>query len=441
MNRVLRAEIFHTPADPFVNAGALEHLRDGAVAFDLAGRILQTGPYAEVRRAYPDAEVLGGDRAIALPGLIDTHVHYPQLSVIGAMGMELLQWLARRTLPEEARLADPVLARSRARRFLGRLAANGTTSALVFGTHFPAAQRIFFEEAQRSGLRITSGLVVSDCNLCEDLHCTPRQAHEHAAELIDSFHGQGRLRYAVTPRFALSCTQAMLESCAETLNCAEGLTFTTHLNENLEEVRAVLRGHPGAHDYLDTYERCSLLGPRSVFAHDIHVGDGELARLGQAGASVAHCPSSNQFLGSGLFPLARHLRHGVCVGLGSDVGAGTSLSLLSECLFAYLHQMLAPDGRRLDPAELLYLATGAGARALGLGECVGDLRPGKSADLVLLRAPAGSTLEAVLDELEEPEARLGAIITLAREESVERVFVAGAEVFAASADGVGAPAD
>ena len=443
MTTILRAHVFHTPRNPFAEPGALEAFDDGAVAFDAAGTILATGSFTDVRREHPDAEVTTVPGGFLFPGLVDTHVHFPQLAIIGAMGLQLLEWLRTRTLPQEARLADQALARDTARRFLYRLLANGTTSALVFGTHFPASQDIFFQEAEASGLRITSGLVVSDRELLPELHTTPEEAHRASRDLLRRWHGRGRLRYAVTPRFSLSCTEAMLEACRAVLEEDDGVFFTSHINENPDEVAFVAQLFPWSRDYLDTYERFSLVGPRSVFAHDVHATDSELGRLAAARAGIAHCPSSNAFLGSGLFPMKRHLEHGVRVALGTDVGAGTAFSLFNEGLAAYLGQMLHADGQKLGPVELLYLATRAGADLLGL-DAVGDLTPGKSADLIVVCPPEGSTVKAVLAQSPSAEASLGAIFTLAREVSVTQVRVAGQVVFDRTPDEPGAtlrPAD
>lgn len=425
MLTIVRARVMHTPRDPFREDGALEVFDDGAVAFD-DGRILTTGSFAGVRREHPDAEVLDTGGALLLPGLVDTHVHYPQIAVVGAMGPELLEWLERRALPEEARLADPSHAERVARDFVHGLTAAGTTTALVFGSHFPDAQEALFAEAERVGLRITSGLVVSDRNLLPALHLTPDEAYEASRRLLERWHNRGRLRYAVTPRFSGSCSEAMLEACAA---LPGDLTVTTHINESVAEIRAVAELFPWSGDYLETYERYGLAGKGSVLAHDVHVTDDELRRLAAAGACVAHCPASNAFLGSGAFPMRRHLEHGVRFALGTDVGAGTGLSLLKEGLMSYQVQRLLPDGCQLHPEHLLYLATSAGAEALGLGDTVGDLSPGKSADYVLVRPPAGGLLETVLHHADSPEEALGAVFTLAREESVAEVRLAGEPVY------------
>jgi guanine deaminase len=343
------------------------------------------------------------------------------------MGLELLDWLDRHALPAEARMADTDHARTTAREFVAGLAANGTTTALVFGSHFPEAQEALFEEAERSGLRIASGLVVSDRNLRPDLERNPQAAYDAGRALAERWHGHGRLRYAVTPRFSLSCTDAMLEGCGA-LHSETGALVTSHVNESPGEVAAVADLFEWSRDYLDTYERFGLVGADTVLAHNIHAADRELERLAAAHASVAHCPGSNAFLGSGAFPLRRHVEHGVRVGLGTDVGAGTGLGLFKEGLMAYQIQRLREDGYRLSPAQLLYLSTRAGALALGLGDEVGDLSPGRAADFVLVRPPAGSTLATVLRQSDSAEHSLGAVFALAREESIVEVRIAGEDV-------------
>ena len=425
---IVRAQVAHTPRNPFLEEDTLEAFTDGAVAFS-GGRILACGPWSAVSAAYPDGVVVDARDSLLLPGFVDCHVHYPQVRVIGGMGLELLDWLRLRALPEEARMADSAYAREVADEFVRGLAAAGTTTALVFGSHFPGAQAALFGAALSQGLRVASGLVVSNHGLLPSLHVSVETAWEMSRELIEYWHGRGLLRYAVTPRFSASCTEAMLAMCGELDREADGLLFTTHLNETLDEISLVRSSFPWAGDYLETYERYGLVGERSVFAHDVHPTDDELRRLAAAGAAVAHCPCSNAFLGSGLFPLRRHLDAGVRVALGTDVGAGTGFGMLKEALMAYQVQMLQPDGVRLGPAGLLWLSTGAGAAALGLADEVGDLSVGKSADFVLVRPPAGSTLAAVLERSESVEEALGAVFTLAREESIAEVRVAGEVVW------------
>lgn len=423
---LVRAQLFHTPADPFREENALEALADGAVMVT-AGSVVDVGDFYELRRRYPEVPVHDQRDALLLPGLVDAHVHYPQLPVVGAMGLRLLEWLDLRTLPEEARLAEPGYARSRARAFLRALARTGTTSALVFGAHYPSAMEVFFEEAERSRLRIAAGLVVSDRELRDDLHVDPETAYRESRTLAERWHGRGRLRYAVTPRFSLSCSDPILQACGALVSEIDGLLATSHLNESPAEIAVVADLFPGAGNYLETYERHGLVGELSVFAHNVHPTDAELETLASARASVCHCPSSNMFLGSGLFPMRRHLAHGVGLALGSDVGAGTGPGLLKEGLAAYQGQMLHEQGVPLAAAHLLYLATAAGAKALDLPS-VGWFAPGMEFDALLLRAPAGSTQEEVWRHSPSAEATLAAAFTLAREESVAEVYVAGERV-------------
>jgi guanine deaminase len=429
MPTIVRAQVAHTPCNPFVFADALETFPDGAVAFE-EGRIVACGSFREVRGMSPDAEVVDARDAVLLPGFVDCHVHFPQVRVIGALGLGLLDWLRSVALPEEARMADVGYAAAVASQFVRGLAANGTTTALVFGSHFVGAQEALFAAASATGLRVASGLVVSDRNLLPELEVSAEVALQSSRELLARWHGRGLIRYAVSPRFSLSCSDELLSVCGELAREAPGVLVTSHLNETLGEIELVASEFPWARDYLETYERFGLVSSASVFAHDVHASDSELGRLASAGSAVAHCPSSNAFLGSGLFPLRRHLDAGVRVALGTDVGAGTGLSMLKEGLTAYQGQMLAgSNGVPLGPAGLLWLATGAGAVALGLADEVGDLSVGKSADYVLVRPPAGSTLEAVLSRASSIEEKLGALFTLAREESIAEVRVAGRVVW------------
>ncbi|MDQ1474210.1 MAG: guanine deaminase [Bryobacterales bacterium] len=404
---------------------------DGALAI-AEGRVAACGDYADVRRGYPDAPVRDLRGGYLLPGFVDTHLHFPQVRVLGGLGYSLLEWLDALTLPEEARLADAAYACTIAKEFVRNLAAHGTTTSLVFGSHFPNAMAALFHAAESAGLRVISGLVLADRNLRPELHQTPGAAYEESQELIRRFHGRGRLGYAVTPRFALSTTEPMLEACQTLLQQQPGLHLTTHINENVREVEEVARLFPWAGDYLSVYERFELAGRRSVFAHNVQSTNSELQRLAGHGSSVAHCPCSNAALGSGIFPLRRHLEARVRFALGTDVGGGTGFGMMKEALQAYLMQRVAHDPVTLNPAQMLYLATRAGAEALALDSETGDFGAGKSADYVYLQPPSGSALEGVLKNVEDPERVLAAIITLAGAESIREVRVEGDLVYEAS---------
>lgn len=394
-----------------------------------AGRISACGDFSAMRAAHPEAPVRDLRGGFLIPGLIDTHTHFPQVRIPGSLGRSLLDWLEHCALPEESRMADAAVASETARIFVRELASHGTTTALIFGSHFAAATACLFEAADAAGLRAISGLVLADRSLRPDLHQSPEIAHRESTELIRRFHGCGLLGYAVTPRFALATSEAMLEVCQTLLRENPELAVQTHLNENREEIAAVARAFPWASDYLAVYERFGLAGKRSVMAHDVHTTPSQLERLAASRTSIAHCPSSNAALGSGAFPMRAHLQAGVHCSLGTDVGAGTGFSLLSEGLQAYLTQRLLPDGVMLSAAHLLYLATRAGAIALGLQEETGDFQSGKSADFVYLRPRADSALALALDRAGNAEAMVAALFTLARAEDIQEVRVLGRAVW------------
>ncbi|MEI9815037.1 MAG: guanine deaminase [Acidobacteriota bacterium] len=423
---LLRAPIFHTPGNPFAGVAPKFH-EDGALVVE-GGRIAASGDFTVVRAAYPNTPVTDLRGGFLLPGFIDTHVHFPQLRVLGGLGYSLLTWLEFHALPEEARMGDAAYAREIAKGFVRALLSHGTTTALTFGAHFADATGSLFEEADRSGMRMVTGLVVSDRLLRPELHRTPEQAYVDSKSLIDRFHAKDRLLYAVTPRFALSASEAMLEVCQSLMRDHPGVRFQSHLNENCQEVAEVARLFPWASDYLAVYERFGLSGPGAVMAHNVHPNDDELTRMAGSRTAVSHCPCSNSALGSGMFPLRRHIEHDVKVAMGTDVGGGTGFGMIKEGLQAYMMQRLAPNGMMLTPAHLLYLATKAGAEALLLDEVIGDFEPGKSADFVYLRPPQGSPLAEVISRAGDMERVLAAIFTLAGSESIREVRVEGSVV-------------
>jgi len=417
--------IVDTPGDPFGGdpADALAADPGGALVVR-DGVIVARGPLAGLREQYPDEPVTRLDGGLLVPGFVDTHVHFPQLRAIGGLGMPLLDWLERCALPEEAKFADRAYARTVAAEFTDGLIASGTTSALVFGSHFAPAMDELFTAAAGRGLNITSGLVLSDRILRLELLNAPETALADSAGLIARWHDRGRLRYAVTPRFSLSASDEMLDVCAQLL--AKGVWFTSHVNENVAEIATVAGLFPGARHYLDTYRRHGLVTERSVFAHNVHPDDAELAVLAEHGSSVAHCPTSNCALGSGLFPLRRHIDHGIHVALGTDVGAGAGLFLPKEALQAYfIQQLLGDDGLALTPVHLLWLATRAGALALGLDGRIGDFGVGKEFDAVWLRPAPGSALAINMRHASDVTDALARFFALGTQADVGAVWLRG----------------
>ena len=424
---LIRAPLFHTRADPFRDPRAFVCHQDGGL-FLKEGRIAASGPFEEVRLLARDAAVTDWRGGMVVPGFVDAHVHFPQTQIIGAFGRSLLDWLEQTALPEEARMSDLTHAAATAQHFVTALAANGTTTALVFGAHFAAATAVLFEAAATAGLRVISGLVVSDRALRPDLHQTVEAAYRDSTNLIQRFHNRGRTLYAVTPRFALSTSDAMLEMCQTLAAEHPSVRVQSHVNENQEEIAAVRRSFPWATDYLHVYERYGLTGSRTVLAHNVHPTDRELEGLAASDTSVAHCPASNAALGSGIFSLWRHARAGVHVSLGTDVGGGTGFGMPKEALFAHLVQRVAPNPVTIDTPSMLYLATLAGAEALGLDRDIGSLCAGKAADFVYLRPPAGSAFEAAWTRADSPQHALGVLFAMAGSDSVCEVRVEGARI-------------
>lgn len=428
-----RATVIDVAGNPFLDDPA-DVLRADADTGLLVqdGTVIARGPYAELRAGHPEEPVEDLRAGVLLPGFVDTHVHYPQVWALGGLGLSLLGWLDRCALPEEVRLADRRYADQVAAEFLLGLVSSGTTSALVFGSHFATAVDALFTAAAGTGLRITAGQVLSDRVLPAALLTTPAQARADGLALIKRWHGHGSLRYAVTPRFSLSTSDALLDVCAELL-AADDVQLTSHLNESRAEIDQVALSFPHRRDYLDTYAHHGLVGPRTVLAHDVHPTDHELQVLAATGCWVAHCPTSNAALGSGLFPFRRHLRYGVRVSLGSDVGAGTGFSMLKEGLQAYFtQQQLGPEGLPLSPVHLLYLATRAGAEALGLAEQVGDLAVGRRFDAVWIAPPPGSVLDVVLRHAEDAVDGLAKVFALGTPADVAAVWVDGHRLYQAA---------
>ena len=432
MTRTLyRARVLDTPDDPFAG-GALRAEADVCLLVE-DGVIRARGAHADLTgRDLPEVDLRDG---ILIPGLVDIHVHYPQVRVIAGLGMPLLEWLDRCALPEEARLADASYAADVATDFLAGLVSAGTTTALVFGSHFASAVDALFTESLRVGLRVTSGLVVSDRLLREDLLSTPERAYDEALALVDRWHGPAsdkgtdRLRYAVTPRFSYSTSEATLAACRSVIEQRPDVWFTSHVNENPLEISSVAELFAAAEHYVDSYDAEGLLSERAVLAHNVHASDVELDVLAARRTAVAHCPTSNAALGSGLFPLRRHVEHGVRVALGSDVGGGTGFSLFKEGLQAYFMQaLLGTDGLPLTPAHLLWLATNAGAHALGLADTVGDLSVGKQFDAVLLRPVPRDPLDVGLRHATSDSDAVAKIFALGTAADLAAVWVGGDEV-------------
>jgi len=414
-------------ADPFVvpPAEAVVHHTD-ALLLIREGRIAGFGPADRLLRELPPGTPV--DRfpgGLMVPGFIDCHVHFAQLGIIGACGPSLLDWLDRFTFPEEQRFADEAYARMVARLFLREIARYGTTTAAVFGTVHAGATDALFEEAAGSGLRIIAGKSLMDRQAPEALRDTAQSGYDDSRRLIERWHGRGRLGYAVTPRFAATSSPAQHETVVALRREFPDLWLQSHLSETLDEVAWIRSLYPRCRDYVDVLDQAGQLGPRAIHGHGIHLSERERERIAETGTALAHCPTSNLFLGSGLFDLAAAKAPGraIAVGLATDVGAGTSLSMLRTMAAAYEVSRLR--GHPVTPVQALWLATGGAAGALGLGDRVGNLRSGLDADVVVLDPSPMPLLAWRAARAADLDEWLGAVQTLGDDRAIAAVFAAG----------------
>lgn len=422
-----RGEILHYVADP-ADSGerAYRHIADGLLVV-ANGHVRQIGDAsAMLGRLPPGTPLTDYTGRLIMPGFIDTHTHYAQIDVIASHGAELLEWLDRYTFPAEQRFADAKHAAETAEFFLAEMLRGGTTTAMVFATVYPASVDALFHAAERRKLRLITGKVMMDRNCPEALMETPESGFDTASDLIEKWHGRERLGYAITPRFAPSSSERQLEICARLMDAYPGVFLQSHAAENPGELDWVAELFPWSRSYLDVYDRFGLLRRRSVYAHCIHIDDEDRRRLAASGAAVSFCASSNLFLGSGLFDAERAHEFGVKVGLGSDVGAGTSLCLLKVLADSY--KALRLRGESLSPLRAFYLATLGGAEALGLGACIGNFAPGKEADFIVLDLAATPLLARRIAGCATLSERLFALMMLGDERSVAATYVLGERV-------------
>ena len=423
----IRGTLIFCRDDPFLTdpRTAFVHEPDGLVICR-NGMIEAVGSYGALRSELPpNANVADYSGCLIAPGFIDTHIHYVQTGIIGAQGHQLLDWLNDYTFVAEQAFADPAVAQETARVFCDELVRQGTTTALVFCSVHAGSVDALFAEAERHNLRLIAGKVLMDRNAPAALTDTARSGYDQSKVLIDKWHGRGRCLYAVTPRYAGSSTPEQLELAGTLWREHPGTFMQTHIAEQHDEVAWVIKLFPERRDYLDIYAHYGLTGRRAVLAHGVHLDESEFERCHASGTALAHCPTSNLFLGSGLFPLraARDPRRPVHVGLGTDIGAGTSFSLLATMGEAYKVAQLR--NRPIDAVEAFFLSTLGGARALALEDRVGTLAPGHEADMVVLD-PSATPLLAFRNRRSHSIAEtLAVLMTLGDDRVVRATYVAG----------------
>lgn len=421
MTRVLRGQIVSFSDE----RGEVRHLPKGALAIDGEGRIAWIGEAATLPEHWRSAPVDDFGDSLVMPGFIDAHIHFPQYRMLAAPGKDLLDWLRRFTFPEEARYADETYAQAAAGAFLSRLFAHGTTSAMAFCSVHRACADALFAAAASHNMALVTGKTMMDRNAIPAVQDTPETGALESEELYARWHGRGRARYAVTPRFAITSTDAQLKVSGELLARMPGALMQTHISESPGEIAFVKELFPRSKDYADVYDHFGLLGPRSIFAHGIHLSEREAQRLSESGSSVIHCPTSNTFLGSGLMSMT-HLRNKerpVSLGIATDVGGGTTYSMLQTMGEAYKVQMLR--GYKPSAAELFAMATIGNAHRLHIADETGSLSKGKYADVIVLDPAATPVLQARHALSQSLEDMLFAMMILGDDRAVTATYVAG----------------
>ncbi|MEM8504383.1 MAG: guanine deaminase [Cyanobacteria bacterium P01_D01_bin.1] len=429
--KAIRGSFLDFVDDPFYvsEADSVRYLPDGLLVLE-GGKVKAFGPYDDLQADYGEIPTTVHAKRLIMPGFIDTHIHYPQTEIIAAYGEQLLEWLDQYVFPTEAKFQDKDYAREVADTFLDQLLSNGTTTALVLATVFPQSVDAFFEAAEARDLCMIAGKVMMDRNAPEFVCDTAESAYQESKTLIQKWHNKGRLRYAITPRFAITSTDEQLQKAGELLKEFPDVYVHSHISENLKEVEWVKELYPEREGYLDAYDQAGLVRKRSVFAHGIHLTDSEFRRLSEAGSTISFCPTSNLFLGSGLFKIeqAKSTDHPVKVGLGTDVGAGTSFSILQTANEAYKVAQLRQQ--KLSPFKALFLATLGGARSLCLEDTLGNFEVGKDADFIVLNLRStplmafrnSADIPQSLEDLSDPAFSL---IMMGDDRAIESVYILG----------------
>lgn len=428
---VYRASILNFLSDPYPIAGRDSELDESAYQFFQDGvLVIEDGKIKLLGEASTILPTLAADVSITeykdhliIPGMIDTHIHYPQVEVIASYGEQLMDWLNNYTFPAEGQFKDKAYASNIANFFLDELLKCGTTTALVFGTVHKESVDAFFEASEKRNTRMICGKVMMDRNAPEFLCDTPESSYADSKELIETWHNKGRQLYAVTPRFAITSTHEQLKKAEQLLAEYPDVYMQTHISENKDEMAFVAELFPEAKDYLDVYDQYNLLGKRSVFAHGVHLNNREHQRLRETGASVSFCPTSNLFLGSGLLDIKELDQQQVAYSVATDVGGGTSFSMLQTLHEAYKVTQL--KGNSLSPLKSLYLATLGNAKTLQLDDKIGSFKAGNEADFVVLDFNSTAMMSLKQSKCKTLAEKLFAMIILGDDRAVQATYVAG----------------
>ncbi|MBB2673502.1 UNVERIFIED_ORG: guanine deaminase [Rhizobium esperanzae] len=416
---------FHRAPLTLADSQSYFYEEDGGLLIE-GGVIASVGAYADVKaKAAADVVEIDHRPHLILPGFIDMHLHFPQMQVIASYAANLLEWLNTYTFPEECRFVESAHAERIARHFYDELIRHGTTTAVAYCSVHKTSADAFFAEAMKRNMRMVGGKVMMDRNAPQGLLDTPEMGYDETRQVIADWHGKGRNHVAITPRFAITSTPAQMEATSALAREFPHLHIQTHLSENHDEIKFTCELYPEPIDYTDIYARYGLLGPKSLFGHAIHLSEREADVMSETGSVAVHCPTSNLFLGSGLFPLKALARREkpVRIGVATDIGGGSSYSMLRTMDEAYKIQQLL--GERLNPLESYYLMTRGNAEALSLADRIGTLDPGSDADLVVLNAAATPAMALKLEAVKTLPEELFLLQTMGDDRAVAETYVAG----------------
>ncbi|MBU1170602.1 MAG: guanine deaminase [Proteobacteria bacterium] len=423
-----RATIFHIHREPLGENDhrAYDFFEDGLLVTDHA-HVLYAGDYSELKHTLPlGCTIHDRTGMIIMPGLIDTHVHYPQTDIIASHGKQLMDWLETYTFPCEKQFEDAGHSRQTAVFFIQELLKNGTTTAMVLGTVHAVSVQALFEKADDYTMRLVAGKVMMDRLAPHYLRDTAQSSYDESKHLIEHWHHKNRLTYAVTPRFALTSSEEQLDAAGALIREFNDVRLHTHLAENTKEVDLIAKAFPWSTGYLDVYNHFGLVCDRSVFAHCIYLSDTEFKLMKEKAASVSLCPTSNLFLGSGLFDLGKIMTYEIKTGLGSDVGGGTSFSMFKTMAEAY--KVCQLKGVTLSPVQSFYYASLGAAKTLGLDQVIGNFEPGKEADFIVINPDQIPLLKRRISMAQRPEEILFALMILGDDRMIYETYVNGVKI-------------
>ena len=420
MQQLIRGRVLDFHADPADTQDNHRFLEDGAILID-DGKILAVDDYTTLAR--PDLTEIDHRPNLILPGFIDPHIHFPQVQVIASWGAQLLDWLNTYTFPEEARFADHAHATRMAGLFLDQLTAHGTTTAVAFCSVHATSVEALFAAAEARDMAMVAGKVMMDRNAIPEVQDTPQQGYDDSKRLLQKWHGRGRQRYAITPRFAITSTPEQMQATGALVREHPDCHVQTHMSENLDEIDFTLSLYPKARDYLDIYESHGLLSDRLLLGHCIHLREREIARMSESGSRAVFCPTSNLFLGSGLFDEAGLRAAGIVSGIATDVGGGSSYSMLQTLNEGY--KILQLRNQKLHPLTAFHWATRGNALALGMADRIGTLARGSDADLVVLDARATPAMALRAERAETLAEELFILQIMGDDRAVAQTYVAG----------------